>query len=120
MADRAERHSRSFTLVELLVVIAIIAILIAILLPVLQRVRRRAIVLASPIVYYSAGDNTLRLTDPKGNFDIEVTPSFGPDTGRHPGMPMWSPSGQRIGFELNNWGPPSLGPQFMCILNPMS
>jgi hypothetical protein len=34
---------------------------------------------------------------------------------------MWSPSGQKIGFELNNW-PAGLGtePQYMCILEPMS
>src|SRR5947207_13441044 len=97
MTDGAERRSRAFTLVELLVVIAIIAILIAILLPVLQKVRRRAVVLASPIAYESPMDNTLRTCDPRGNYNVEVTPFYGPFKDRRPGIPMWSPSGQKIG-----------------------
>src|SRR5437660_957027 len=88
----------AFTLVELLVVIAIIAVLISILLPVLQKARRKAVVLASPIVYESPKDNTLRLCDPRGNYNMEVTPSYGWFHARRPGIPMWSPSGQKIGF----------------------
>jgi len=121
MAGEAKRQSNAFTLVELLVVIAIIAVLIAILLPVLQRARRKAVVLASPIVYHSFQDNALRVCDPRGNYNIEVTPSYGWFHARRPGNPTWSSSGRTIGFEVNNWpaGPGNL-PQYMCILDPMS
>jgi len=121
MQDASKPRSRAFTLVELLVVIAIVAILISILLPVLLKARRKAVVLASPIVYHAWKDNALHVCDPKGNFDTEVTPSFGWFHARRPGNPSWSSSGRTIGFEDSNWplGDQSL-PQFMCILDPMS
>ena len=121
MQGASKARSSAFTLVELLVVIAIIAILIAILLPVLQKVRRRAVVLASPIVYHCYKDNSLHVCDPKGNFDTEVTPSFGWFHARRPGNLSWSSSGRTIGFEVSNWplGDPSL-PQYMCVLDPVS
>ena len=118
MAGAAKRQSNAFTLVELLVVIAIIAVLIAILLPVLLKARRKAVVLASPIVYHAWSGNMLRIADPRGSFDMEVTPAYGSPGDRRPGRPQWSPSGQKIGFELNNWS--GTGPQFMGILDPMS
>jgi hypothetical protein len=99
-------------------VIAIIAILIALLLPVINKVRRKAVVLACPIVYQSRDDNALHITDPHGSHDLAVTPSYGDASLRRPGNPMWSPSGQKIGFELSNWS--GTGPQYMCILDPMS
>src|ERR1051325_1903195 len=121
MRTLSKPRLRAFTLVELLVVIAIIAVLIAILLPVLQKVRRKAVVLNSPIVYHSFQDNTLRICDPRGNYNVELTPSFGWFHARRPGNPTWSSSGRMIGFEDNNWplGNQKL-PQFMCILDPMS
>jgi prepilin-type N-terminal cleavage/methylation domain-containing protein len=118
MQHISKARPRAFTLIELLVVIAIIAILIAILLPVIHKVRRKAVVLASPIVYHSFKDNALHLTDPKGYFDMAVTPSYGPFGERRPRFPMWSPSGQKIGFAVSNWS--GTGPQYMCILDPMS
>jgi prepilin-type N-terminal cleavage/methylation domain-containing protein len=121
MQTISKPRSTAFTLVELLVVIAIIAILISILLPVLLKVRRKAVVLASPIVYRCYKDNSLHVCDPKGNFDTNVTPSYGWFHARRPGNPTWSPSGRVIGFEVSNWplGNPAL-PQYMCILDPMS
>jgi hypothetical protein len=102
-------------------VIAIIAMLISILLPVLLKARRKAIVLASPIVYHCYQDNSLHVCDPKGNYDTNVTPSYGWFHARRPGNPTWSSSGRMIGYEVSNWplGNPAM-PQYMCILDPMS
>jgi len=111
---------RAFTLVELLVVIAIIAVLMAILLPVLQKVRRRVIVLACPIVYLGFDDNALHLTDPNGYYDILLTPSYGWFHAYRPGHIMWSPNGLRIGYELNNWPCGPGGVPAMAILDPSS
>jgi len=111
---------RAFTLVELLVVIAIIAVLMAILLPVLQKVRRRVIVLACPIVYQGFEDNALHLTDPNGNYDILLTPSYGWFHAYRPGNIMWSPNGLRIGYELNNWFGGNADKPAMAILDPSS
>jgi prepilin-type N-terminal cleavage/methylation domain-containing protein len=120
MPSASKPRSRAFTLVELLVVIAIIAILISILLPVLLKARRKAVVLASPIVYHSFRDNALRVCDPRGNYNMEVTPAYGGFHDRRPDNPQWSPSGQKIGFEVNNWSGPLSVPQYMSVLNPMS
>jgi prepilin-type N-terminal cleavage/methylation domain-containing protein len=118
MIDRSESRPRAFTLVELLVVIAVIAILIALLFAVITKARRKAIILASPIVYYTPNDNGLHVTDPAFSWDTSVYREPASILDRRPGGPMWSPSGQKIGFDLSNWE--GHGPQFICIYNPMT
>jgi prepilin-type N-terminal cleavage/methylation domain-containing protein len=119
--SRPRGHAKAFTLVELLVVIGVIGILISILVPVLARARRKAIVLACPIVYYSQRDNAIHATDPQGKFDLDLTPSLGQFHERRPSRPLWAPSGQKLAYELSNW-PVNQHPtpQFICVMNPLA
>jgi len=91
---------RAFTLVELLVVIAIIMLLIAILLPLLWKFQRRAAVLVCPIVY-AAPDGSVRLTNPRGSFDIELAPYGTVCWNTAIQYPSWSPDGTRIAFTIH-------------------
>ena len=97
-------RAAGFTLVEVLVVIAVVAVLVALLMPALQKAKRHAAVLASPVAYL-ATDSRIHLTDPTGGLD---TPLAVVSQDRNCPVchvpPVWNPSGTKIAYRMMEQG----------------
>ena len=101
---RPRGAGRGFTIVELLVVIAIIAVLLAILMPALQKAKRNAMILASPVAYLGT-DSRVHLTDPSGGMDTPLAVAkrdMQCPVCHTP--PVWNPAGTKIAFRMMHNG----------------
>lgn len=100
----SRRKRAAFTVVELLVVIAIISVLIALLMPSLQRAKRQAAILASPVAYLGT-DSRIHLTDPSGDLDTRLAVVDRRNTCPVCHVPpVWNPAGTKIAFRMMEMG----------------
>ena len=108
------RPRRAFTLVEILIVIAIILVLIALLLPVARKIRRRVVIMTTPIASGSAmmGVDALNA---RGTV-VELSPLLSLHWSMSQQGPAWSPNGSWLAHISADIPPRSVAG--ILIMNP--
>ena len=116
--SQGSRWCRSFTIVEILVVIGIISVLIAMLFPILAKARRSALVLACPLAYVGE-DGGLYLTNDNGTAELRISPpGWRVESRQGLDSPMvWSPSGRVLAFRFYEPNQSRGGWVFMDVMN---